>query len=364
MKKTSNLNKWLRFLLPIPTGIIVYILILLVFDTLNQLGSHFFSNEVVVTIIFSFILLEIQRLILNYTDKRFPINLINQTEEENQNNETLLKAPGASNRIIIIPLFSLLVSIIIITTLVTLYYTYGLGLSDFNHELIVFNGVFGIVSVVYSIIHVSTSFLAVNKQLNYIREKELRKSLEHDLENYKLQINPQLLYDSLENLISVVKHDKKMAETIINHLSGIYRYVLDTRHIELVSVADELKNLNSLIYILNYKYNGTIHITDAIDENCNYNQIVPGTIATLLTELCNRSIINQYQPLEINLSSYNQHLLLKASNNPRIILENQAGWNINHLNRAYDYFGSERPVINNKNDEVHINIPLFEIEEE
>ncbi|MCU4166375.1 histidine kinase [Carboxylicivirga caseinilyticus] len=364
MKKNSTLNKWLRFLLPVPTGIVAYILILLVFDTLDELGSHFFSNEVAITIFFSFILLEIQRTALIFLDKKFPIKIINRHEDESENTETPTKTPGASTRIIIIPLLSLLVSIIVISTLVILYYIYIIGFKDFNLELIAFNGVFGIISMVYAIIHVSTSFLAVNKQINYIREKELRKSLEHDLENYKLQINPQLLYDSLENLISIVKHDKKMAENIINHLSGIYRYILDTRHIELVSVAEELRNLNSLIYILNIKHNGAIRITDSLDEECNCKQMVPGTISTLLTEICNRSIINKYQPLEVNLISSNEKLQFKATNHPKINLESINHWNINHLNRAYDYFSSERPEIIDNDTEIKISIPLFEIEEE
>ena len=362
-KNKSTLNKWLRFLLPIPTGIIVYILILLVFDTLNQLGSHFFSDEVAITIIFSFILLEVQRLVLNYTLHKYPIKILDTSINESEQNETT-KTSGASTRIIIISLISLIISIVIISILVFLYFTYVLQLTDIQRELIVFNGVFGIVSVVYAIIHVSTSFLETNKQINYIREKELRKSLEHDLENYKLQINPQLLYDSLENLISIVKQDKKMAESIIQHLSGIYRYILDTRHIELVSVAEELRNLNSLIYILNIKHNGAIRITDALDDECNGMQIIPGTISTLLTEVCNRSIINQYQPLEVNLSGVDKHLIFKATNNPKITQESLNHWNINHLNKAYDYFSSQRPEIFEEDKEININIPLFEIEEE
>jgi len=364
MKKNSTLNKWLRFLLPIPTGIIVYILILLVFDTLDQLGSHFFSDEVVVTIVFSFIVLELQRIALNIVDKRFPVKIHQSESEETNEDESTIKPNSASSRIIIIPLFSLLLSVIVISILVIIYFTYGLGLKDFYRELVVFNGVFGIVSVVYAIIHVSTTFLAVNKQIHYIREKELRKSLEHDLENYKLQINPQLLYDSLENLISIVKHDKKMAETIINQLSNIYRYILDTRHIELVKISEELKNLNSLLYILNIKYNGALRLTDTLNTESKQKQIVPGTISTLVIELCKRSIINPYQPLEIKLSSEDNLLLFNSGNNPKITLDGLNHWNLNQLNKAYDFFSSHRPNISENDHEVNISIPLFEIEEE
>ncbi len=364
MKKNNSLNKWLRFLLPIPTGIIVYVLILLVFDTLEQIGSHFFSDEVAITITFSFILLEIQRFVLLIIDRRYPININSPHVEEEEQDQNSTKLPSASSRVIIIPLISLILSIIVISPLVAIYFTYGLGLKDYYRELFVFNGVFGIVSVIYSIIHVSTSFLAVHKQIHYIREKELRKNLEHDLENYKLQINPNLLYDSLENLISIVKQDKKMADNIITHLSKIYRYILDTRHIELVSLNEELANLNSLIYILNIKHNGAIRITDALPEKDTDKQIVPGTISTLVMEVCKRSIINNYQALEIKLDCKNGNLLFSTNNNPKITLHSLNHWNLNQLNRAYDFFSSKRPEISENKQEIKISVPLFEIEEE
>lgn len=362
MKTTnSNVHNWLRFLLPIPTGLVAYTLILLVFDTLDQMGSNFFSHEVVIAILLSFLLLESQRFFLQKLDRYFPIDL---QKSETEEKEKLKRLSNPSVRILLIPSFSLIFSFIIITPLVSFFFYFILGLKDFNSELIVFNGVYGMVSVVFSIIHVSTSFMASQKEIHYLREKELRKNMEHDLNNYKLQINPNLLYDSLEDLISIIKKDKKLADNLVNHLSKIYRYILDTRHAELVNLSQELNNVNSLIYLLNIKHNSAISITDQLPAELNHRQIIPGTISTLIMELCRKSIINRYQPLQINLLANNKHLSFVASNNPKINFEDVNHWDLSLLNKAYNYFNDSTPDVSINNNQIYIHVPLFEIEEE
>jgi hypothetical protein len=357
-----NQQKWLRFLLPFPIGVVVYILILLVFDTLNQFSSNFFSQEVAVTVTLTFVLLGILRLILNFIDKRFPLLVEVNTGNEEKTSD---KGVNHSFRIILIPFISLLISIVVISFLVSIYFSFVLLISDFNTELIVFNGVYGVVAILYGIIHVSTSFLAVHKQIHYKQEKELRKGMESDLEKFKMQINPQLLYDGLENLISIVHTQPRMAEQFINHLSKIYRYNLDNRHVELVDLEKELELTSSLLHLLNIKHKQTIRLTHQLPPEWLGRQIIPCTISSLVQELINKSIVNEYQPLHIELKQEDEALLFISNHNPRIGLNGGSVWNLSMINKAYAFFNDNKQLeITHHNQQIHINIPLFEIEEE
>ncbi len=359
---TSKQQKWLRFILPFPIGAVAYILILLVFDTLNQFSANFFSQEVVVTVFLAFVLLESLRAVLNGIDKRYPlIEKMLTTESE----EVSDKGPNHSLRIVLIPLLSLLVSFIVTSFLVSIYFRFVLIISDFNTELIVFNGVYGVVAILYAIIHVSTSFLAVHKQIHYKQEKDLRKGLETDLEKFKMQINPQLLYDGLENLISIVHAQPRLAEQFINHLSRIYRYNLDNRHVELVDLKQELALSSSLLHVLNVKYKNAICLKSDLPDEWLSRQIIPCTISALIQELVERSIVNDFQPINIMLEIKEAELMFVCKHNPKIGLNGNSEWNLNFINRAYSFFSENKQlVITHHNQQLHINIPLFEIEEE
>lgn len=365
-RKTLTQNKWLRFLLPIPVGITVYVLILLIFDSLQQLADNFFSQEVMITIVLSFILLESQRVFLKLIDKKYPLKLNHSAiESTSEESESEAAQPFAQSlRIIVIPFASLIFSVVIITPLVWAYFSYLLELVGFSTELIVFNAVFGIVAIIFSMIHVSSSFLAVHKQIHYIREKELRKNLEHDLEKFKLQINPELLYDSLENLISIVHTDTKAADQYIDHLSRIYRYTLDARKIELVTLEQEIAQSYSLLYLLNLKHKGAIHFNHQLSEERLLHQVVPGTLPTLINETVKRTIVNELQPIEINLKEENQNLKYCCTNNPKINFEHHQEWQLSLLNKAYQFFSEKKLDVYHNNTTIQVTIPTFEIEEE
>jgi len=358
----SKQQRWLRFLLPFPIGVVVYILILLVFDSLEQFSSNFFSQEVAVTIFLSFALIETQRVLLNAVDRRFPlqIRLLNIEEEE----QVKAKWTNHSLRIILVPLISLLFSLIVISLLVGIYFSFVLMISDFNTELIVFNAVYGIVAILYSIIHVSTSFLAVHKQIHYKQEKELRKGMETDLEKFKMQINPNLLYDGLENLISIVHVEPKLAEQFVNHLSKIYRYNLDNRHVELVDLKKELELSVSLLHLLNVRHKDAIVFKYNLPDDWFAHQIIPCTISTLIQEVVNRSIVNAFQPINIQLNKVGDQLVFCCDNNPKISLNGESTWNLSLINKAYSFYNNQQLEITHNNQQINIIIPLFEIEEE
>ncbi len=363
--KVSIINKqqkWLRFMLPFPIGVVVYILILLVFDTLNQFSSNFFSQEVAVTVFLTFILMEVLRVLLNAIDKRIPI----VAKSDGENEDTIsFKGMTHSKRIVLIPFASLLASIVVITPLVSVYFYFVLIISDFNTELIVFNGVYGVVAILYGIIHVSTTFLAVHKQIHYRQEKELRRGMESDLEKFKMQINPQLLYDGLENLISIVHSKPRMAEQFVNQLSKIYRYNLDHRHVELVDLQKELELSKALLYLLNIKHANCITMKHQLPDEWLYRQVIPCTISALIQELVNKTIINEFQPLTIKLEARGEELYFVCNHNPKIGLNGNGDWNLSLINNAYAFFNDNKQLeITHTNQQLHINIPLFEIEEE
>ncbi|WP_430815390.1 histidine kinase [Carboxylicivirga sp. RSCT41] len=358
----NNQQKWLRFLLPFPLGVVAYVLILLVFDTLNQFSSNFFSQEVAVTTMLTFILFESLRALLKLIDKRFPL-----MEKLKTNAESTVDSKEISHsmRIVLIPFICLVLSVLLISLLVGVYFRFVLFISDFGTELIVFNSVYGVMAILYAIIHVSTSFLAVHKQIHYKQEKDLRKGMETDLEKFKMQINPKLLYDGLENLISIVHSQPRLAEHFVNHLSKIYRYNLDNRHVELVELQQELQLSQSLLHILNVKHTNTITFEARLSDDWMYRQIIPCTLSSLIQELVSRSIINEYQPMHIILEGKGDNLTFSCRHNPKIGLNGNSDWNLTLINKAYSFFSDRKQLeISYNNQQIHINIPLFEIEEE
>ena len=81
-----------------------------------------------------------------------------------------------------------------------------------------------------------------------------KQNLAHQLEIFNNEINPDLLFQSLETLIPLVHHDPGTAENFVDRLATVYRYILDNRKKELVSVEEEIQASKNLIYLFKEKY--------------------------------------------------------------------------------------------------------------
>ena len=145
-------NILFRIFTPPVFGALIYILILLIFDSLDQLINNFFSNEVLLIIILTYVLFLCMRQVIVILEKKCPI-------------ETKIR-----NRILIQLFINGLLSIVITTGIISFYFIFFLGYSSFSEELIIFNLVFLITSIFYNMLYFSIFFLFQKNEM--VIEKE------------------------------------------------------------------------------------------------------------------------------------------------------------------------------------------------
>lgn len=85
-----------------------------------------------------------------------------------------------------------------------------------------------------------------------IANKESRKELEHknlqsELNTLKSKLNPHLLFNSINNIDSLILTNPELASTLLSKLSDLLRYVVYETEDELVSIKKEISNLNKYI---------------------------------------------------------------------------------------------------------------------
>ena len=63
------------------------------------------------------------------------------------------------------------------------------------------------------------------------------------------QLNPHFLFNSLNTLISEIRYNPANAELFTQHLSDVYRYILQCQNQRLTTLREELEFLNSYIFL-------------------------------------------------------------------------------------------------------------------
>ena len=92
--------------------------------------------------------------------------------------------------------------------------------------------------------------------------KELEKEkLRSELEYLKYQINPHFFMNSLNNIHALIDIDKDKAQTAVQELSGLMRYVLYEKSAMFVSIEKEISFIKDFIELMRLRYTDKLEVT-------------------------------------------------------------------------------------------------------
>ena len=340
-------NPLFRLMVPPVYGIMVYLFILTLFDSLYQIRENFFSFEALLIIFMTYLLMEGLRIIILLINRHFP------------------KEKTEGTRIIIQLIASILYGAFITSAIVSLVFLVLVGYSSFLTEFLTFNMIFILSAVLYTMVYYSVYYLNQQNVIVLSKENAIRENLEFELESFKNEINPQFLYDSLESLISLIHKDPLPAEKFISQLSGVYRYKLESKRNELVDVKDEINATKNLIHILNIKYDDNIQLNLKDISGIDYKKMVPGTLQEFTEFAVRNNIISAIQPLEIIIQvKKTESILFSYKRNDKLAPGQSDDMLDMNVIKAYQFYSNIPVKVNRQKDYLNIEIPLLEIVEE
>ena len=350
MKRHLLHQPMFRVVVPPIYGFMMYFLILLIGNSMYQLTDSVLTSELLLCVVLAFVVSEFNRLATLIFEKR--------TGEE-------FKTPV---NLTLLFLLNLLLAAGLTYLLVTLYFIEIEGyiyVASYRQPLTTLVSVYTISAGLYTLFYLSIYFLTVKNETQLKQEDLKRENLEHQLEIFNNEINPDLLFQSLETLISLVHHDKDAAEYFVDQLSLVYRYILDNRKKELVTLQDELKAAKTIFYLFNEKFPGQLKLEVDVCEPFSKSLLVPNSVPMLLDCVINGSIISQFQPMKISLSCDKEegYLVLQHKENDKLSASKFVKKTRDSLHEAFAYF-TDRPVIQIKAyGDVFIKLPLLDLNE-
>jgi len=344
MKGIFTHNPLFRILFPPVYGLLVYVLVLLIFDGISHLENNFFSQEALFCIVLTYALTESLSLVLRFINRQFP------------------EFKSVRRRIFIYLTANLLCSLLVISGGVIAYFILLIGYPDFEIELIAFNLIFFVTTLLYTAVYFGIFYLNHYNQRRLEQETALREKMEYQLGALKSDINPQLLYASLETLINLVHRNPDEADNFINCLSKIYRYSLEYRRHELAPLEQEIQAAENVVELYNYSYQGLIQLHLQIDSGTAAKQLIPGTLQKLAEQAITRSLITARKPLQLYLKigslgqlvwhyEINEKLFLPPITQPDLFTQ---------LRQSYGFFTQQPLEYHENQNQVFIRIPFLQ----
>lgn len=259
-----------------------------------------------------------------------------------------------------------MVSMIIYTTLIMFLLQYFFFLIGFTSASIAPFGAYlfsiGITFFISLVLH-CVNFLQSWRKAELDMEKIKNERLASQYEALKNQVNPHFLFNSLNALTSLVYDDQDQAADFIQKLSKVYRYVLDNRDKETVSLAAEMEFVKSYLFLQKIRYGDNLQFNIEIPEVSNF-RVAPLSIQMLVENAIKHNIISTDEPLKINIEMEAEHYLVTRNKlQVKNIINEFSGIGLENIKARYLYF-TKRPVIVDKTArEFIVKLPLIKHEQ-
>jgi PAS domain S-box-containing protein len=193
--------------------------------------------------------------------------------------------------------------------------------------------------------------------------KVQKENLQSQFEVLKQQVNPHFLFNSLNVLTSLIKIDPDLAESFTERLSKVYRYVLENKEKDLVSLSTELEFLNAYLFLLEIRFMKKLLIDIKIDKAYYDLQILPIAIQLIIENAIKHNTFSKAQPLKIDIFIDEQQRLNIINNlNERETKLISTGVGLENINRRYALVCDQKPEFIKTNDQFIAKLPLLKSE--
>ena len=198
------------------------------------------------------------------------------------------------------------------------------------------------------------------KQRNALVIEQLKqKQLEANLSSLKEQMSPHFLFNSLNSLISVIKRDSNGAVNFVIRLSEVYRYLLQHREHQTVSLKEELDFIDAYIFLLKVRFKNNIRVVVNIPEKYINTRIPPLTLQLLLENAVKHNIVSKTKPLDIEIGVDNQMIVVSNQVQPKVSLETSHGFGLGSMEEQYWLLAQKEILIKEDNNRFKVLLPLL-----
>ncbi|MGK7394979.1 MAG: sensor histidine kinase [Candidatus Cyclobacteriaceae bacterium M3_2C_046] len=219
------------------------------------------------------------------------------------------------------------------------------------------------VTLLISFIYATFSYSELLKQS--IREKETlkRSHIENELKVLSDQVNPHFLFNSLNTLMSLIPEDQDLAVEFTRKFSDVYRYVLQSKDKDLVSLQEEVDFAEKFIFLMKIRYGENLLIKQEI-EPCHLNLKMPCLALQMVIENATKhNTISQAKSLTIQiLSEKNDYIIVSNNINPKLTPENGTGTGLENIRRRYAYYSDKKMEIIQSAEQFKVKLPLLQVD--
>ncbi|MFV8363412.1 histidine kinase [Flavobacterium sp. ZT3P35] len=207
-------------------------------------------------------------------------------------------------------------------------------------------------------VHAISFYKAYNE--NKVKEQKIIAGTANaKFESLKNQIDPHFLFNSLNVLSSLIEENPENAQRFTTSLSKIYRYVLEQKDKELVSVDEELAFAKTYMNLLKMRFENSLFYdlpATAINPEA---KVVPLSLQLLLENTVKHNVVSEQRPLHIRIYVEGDYLAVQNDYQKKEVLQERQGVGLQNIINRYGIITKRKVLIAQNEKTFTVKIPIL-----
>lgn len=197
-------------------------------------------------------------------------------------------------------------------------------------------------------------------QENKVKEQKIiAGTASAKFETLKNQIDPHFLFNSLNVLTSLIEENPDNAQRFTTSLSKIYRYVLEQKDKELVSVEEELSFAKTYMNLLKMRFENSVFYELPASVKNPDAKVVPLSLQLLLENTVKHNIASEMKPLHIRIYEKGDYLVIENDYQKKEVLQDRKGVGLQNIVDRYSIITNRKVKIEQTEKHFRVELPML-----
>ncbi|MEQ8905928.1 histidine kinase [Ekhidna sp.] len=222
-----------------------------------------------------------------------------------------------------------------------------------------------VIAAVVSLSYEAFYFFEKWKEQFRLYEQLKNQQVRTQYEVLQNQMSPHFLFNSLNTLTTIIPEDPNAAVAFTEKLSEVYRYILQNKDRELVSLKEELDFAESYLFLLRMRYPHNLSFQFNIDKKYLELTIPPLTLQMLVENAIKHNVVSKAKPLHIDIYIENgQSVIVKNNLQLKGSLEKSTKTGLENIRKRYSILGNRKIDVITSANNFMVAVPLIDLLEE
>lgn len=203
-------------------------------------------------------------------------------------------------------------------------------------------------------------YLSRKSRMVLLENQQLRtENLLNQYETLKNQLNPHMLFNSLNTLSSLIRESPDKAQNYLQELSRVLRYTLQDNEMHAVTLQEEMDFVKSYIYLLQMRYEDNLSFEMCIEPEMLSKMLPPMGVQLLIENAVKHNEISNRHPFTVHIVAKDGWLVVSNLLQLKRVRTTGTGVGLDNLAKRYQLLFHESIEVKEEQKCFIVKLPLI-----